>query len=78
MTTRKTVHKVTGVTENANDADDSRSLESPDAQKVRDGEVSAAQIGGNNIPGTDIQVPPGIIETAASVRGRAAGEAAKK
>lgn len=70
-TPRKKVDKDSGIVVNANDADDARSIESANAEKVRNGELSAAQMGDNNIPGTDIQMPPGIVETAAAARAKA-------
>lgn len=62
----------TGATADANDADDKRSFEHPQAQQVRDGELSAAQMEGgaanSNPEFPDAQYPPGFVETAATAR----------
>jgi hypothetical protein len=60
----RTVNQKTGLTTDANDGATDRSQESPNAQAVREGQMSAAQMGDGNIAGTDVQWPPGRIETA--------------
>jgi hypothetical protein len=59
-----------GLTPDANDADDVRTYEHPDAQRVRDGEMSAAQLegGGANINPDypDAQYPPGIVDNSST------------
>lgn len=68
--TTKKVDKTTGVTTDANDADDSRGIEHPDAEKVRNGELSATQLSPHAVGNTDIIEPPGYVETVAVARAR--------
>lgn len=66
-----------GLTPDADDAEDNRGIEHPDAQKVREGEMSAAQLPGGaaniNPDYPDAQYPPGYIDTAAANRGDVLG-----
>ncbi|MGI8425554.1 MAG: hypothetical protein ACR2M4_02955 [Actinomycetota bacterium] len=64
------IDKETGLTTDANDADDARSIEHPDAQKVRDGKLSATQLGDHAVGDTDVIEPPGYVETASVARAR--------
>lgn len=70
----KRVDKDTGVTVDANDADESRTVEGDpaDVEAARKGKLSAARIGGNNVPGSDEIAVPGYIETAAVGRAKKA------
>lgn len=67
----------TGVTTDANDAEDIRAVEHPDAQDVREGKLSAAQLEGGaaniNPDYPDAQYPPGYVDTAAANRGDVLG-----
>jgi len=64
---KKSVDKDSGITRNANDADTSRTVDIPNAEAVQKGELSASQMGDGNIAGTDVQWPPGRIESAGRV-----------
>jgi hypothetical protein len=61
--TLKDDYETTGDKSNTvvSDADDSRGKEHPDAQKVRDGELSAAQLG-SHADENDVITPAGYIE----------------
>lgn len=66
-----------GRVEDAADASDVRAVEHTDAQRVRDGELSAAQLEGGaaniNPDYPDAQYPPGYVDTAAANRGDVLG-----
>lgn len=64
-----TIEKTTGLTTGADDATGFRvDADVPNADKVRTGKMSAAQMGDGNIAGTDVQWPPGRIENAPTAR----------
>lgn len=56
------VEPETGIVTDANDAVDVRGVESENAAAVREGKLSAAQSGEGNVPGSDVQWPPGRVE----------------
>lgn len=66
----KKIDKKTGVTIDANDADNSRGADHPDADKVRNGEMSATQLSAHAVGDTDVIDLPGYVETIASSRVR--------
>lgn len=66
-----------GLTPDADDASDVRAVEHEDADRVREGELSAAQLDGGavtiNPDFPDAQYPPGYVDTAAANRGDVLG-----